>query len=99
MGNRLVLAGACLLAVSCHRSALSFSTPAPDAATTPENSCDGMIGVRSGPDPSELYVQVCGHVSSWGVIEAAFTATNTSPGPGSGRGTSSYLNCSGPPLV
>jgi hypothetical protein len=32
MGNRLVLAGACLLAASCHRSGLSFSTPAADAA-------------------------------------------------------------------
>ena len=58
-----------------------------------------MIGVRSSPDPSELYVQVPGELSSWGVMEAAFTATNTSLGPGSGRGTSSYLNCSGPPLV
>ncbi|GIF91058.1 hypothetical protein Cch02nite_45020 [Catellatospora chokoriensis] len=58
-----------------------------------------MTGVRSGPDPSEVYVQVSGQVSSWGVMDAAFTATRTSSGPGSGRGACSYTSCSGPPLA
>ena len=68
-------------------------TPSPTSATTPENSWDGMTGVRSTPPEA----QVSGQVSSANVIAAAWTAISTSPFPGVGRGADSYTRTSGPP--
>src|SRR4051794_20881136 len=70
-------------------------TPSPTSATTPENSCDGTIGVRSMPSR----LQVSGQVSSSKVIAAACTAMSSSPSLTVGRGTDSWTNTSGPPRV
>src|SRR3954468_8369832 len=70
-------------------------TPSPTSATTPENSCDGTIGVRSMP--SRLHVS--GQLSSSKVIAAACTAISSSPSLAVGRGTVSCTNTSGPPRV
>jgi hypothetical protein len=61
------------------------NTPSPTSATSPENSWDGMTGVRSTPPEA----QVSGQVNSANVIAAAWTATSTSPFPVVGRGVDS----------
>src|SRR6187397_2595977 len=70
-------------------------TPGPISAATPENSWDGMTGVRSTPPEA----QVSGQLSSANVIAAAWTAISTSPFPGVGRGAVSYTRTSGPSWV
>lgn len=70
-------------------------TPVPRAVTSPENSWPGITGNERGV-PSRV-VQVGTHVSSVGVTPEAWTRTSTSPGFGSGRGTSRQASDSGPP--
>src|SRR5262249_42127791 len=63
-------------------------------ATTPENSCPGMMCRGRGSPFAN--VEVGAHWSSLGVTPAAWTRINTSPAPGLGRGASSYTSESGP---
>ena len=62
-------------------------TPAPTAATTPENSWPRISGNGRGA-PSRV-ADVGTHTSSVGVTPAACTRINTSPEPGRGSGASS----------
>ena len=64
--------------------------PRPHPATTPDISCDGIIG---------RWVQLSGQLSSAKVMAAAWTSTRTSPGPGCGRGTATMRSGSDRPVV
>ena len=61
-------------------------TPRAAERMTPENSCEGIIGVRA---VSSSLRQLESHDSSPGVTAAACTSTSTSPFPANGLGASS----------
>src|SRR6202034_2906919 len=68
--------------------------PDPSSSTTPAKSVPSpqgkLVGKRDSNSPSLIAI-------SPGFIPAAFTATSSSRGPGTGRSTSTTSSTSGPP--
>src|SRR6185369_6220546 len=72
---------------------LRWVTPSPTLTTTP----DGSTPSTSGSFTGRAYLPARTLVSSVRLIETAWTLSNTSPGPGSGVGTSSsFITLGGP---